>query len=473
MFKYIVKRILYFIPTLFAISLLAFGLSKCTSGDPCQPPERQNDSKYSFLSYNKEYRERCELFGLSGATFYFGISSRAYPDTLYRIIQKNERENWSTLVAHYGNWENISAYKKAIYTTQLKLFEVPDSVAKSDVKKIRRELSFLPILSKDEAITARLNEVLKIYNNNFTLKKYLKNEVAQLQSTYRSIKENATPSQLYIPKIHWYGWDNQYHRWITKTLKGDFGFSYINLRPVSSEIKDAIFWTFIMMVLSIILSYSVAIPLGVFSAKNKGLRFDKITTLVLFMLYSLPSFWVATMMVVFFTTPEYGEWTNIFPSIGLGNLRTDLPYWDRFWEAAKHLILPVLCLSYARLAFISRQMRGGMLNVLGMDYIRTAKAKGLNKHQVIWKHGFRNSLFPIITLFASVLPMTLAGSVIIEVIFNIPGMGKLTLDAILQNDYPIVFAVLLLSAMMTMIGVLISDILYVFVDPRVSFGKKN
>jgi len=178
------------------------------------------------------------------------------------------------------------------------------------------------------------------------------------------------------------------------------------------------------------------------------------------------------MMVVFFTTPEYGEWTNIFPNIGLGKLRSTAPFWDRFWETAKHLILPVLCLSYARIAFISRQMRGGMLNVLQSDFIRTAKAKGLNEQQVIWKHGFRNSLFPIITMLASVLPLTLAGSVVIEVIFNIPGMGKLTLDAILTNDYPIIFVILMMSAIMTMLGILIADILYAFADPRVSFDKR-
>lgn len=469
MFQYIIKRILYFIPTLFAISLLAFGLSKCTPGDPCLPQLPPGDSKLGVKSYIDEYSRRCELFGMSGPVFYFSITSQAYPDTLHRILSKDERENWRKLIAQYGNWEQISNYKSSIQTLKYKLFEVPDSVGKSDIKKIRRELSFLPLLSKDGAINARLQKLLEVYNNNSALSKYVEKEVAELQNNYESIKYNPTREQLYIPALHWYGLDNQYHRWITRTLSGDFGFSIVNLRPVTSEIKDAIFYTFLMMFLAILLSYLVAIPLGVFSAKNRGLRFDKIITLILFMLYSLPSFWVATMMVVFFTTPEYGM--DIFPNIGLGKLRSTAPFWDRFWETAKHLILPVLCLSYARLAFISRQMRGGMLNVLNMDYVRTARAKGLDERGVIWKHGFRNSLFPIITLFASVLPATLAGSVVIEVIFNIPGMGKLTLDAILLNDYPIVFAVLLLSAVMTMIGILIADILYAYTDPRVSFNK--
>ena len=472
MFKYTVKRILYFFPTLLAISLLSFGLSKCTPGDPAKPVSGEESSKASWANYEREYQQRAEDFGLAGPTFYFEITSKAYPDTLHHIVQKDQRENWELLIAQYGNWEKISAYKNAIQITKMKLFAIPDSVGKSAVKNIRKELNFLPLLSKDAVISSRLSTISKNYNKTPTLKKYLETEIFQLQETYLAIKEQPTRSELYFPTFHWYGFNNQYHNWISNFLVGDFGISYVNLRPVISEIKDAIFWTLLMMTLAIIVAYSVAIPLGVFSAKNKGLRFDKFVTVLLFMLYSLPSFWVATMLVVFFTSAEYGEWTNIFPSIGLGNLPSDAPFWDRFWETASHLILPVFCISYNALAFISRQMRGGMLNVIQMDFIRTARAKGLNENKVIWKHAFRNSLFPLITLFASIFPAALAGSVVIEVIFNIPGMGRLTLEAIFQQNYPVVFTVLMLAAVMTMVGILVADLLYAVADPRISFNKK-
>ncbi len=471
MFKYTVKRILYFFPTLIAISFLAFGLSKCTPGDPANRCE-DSSSLAAINNCEVEYQRWAKLFGLTGPTFYFELTSKAYPDTLYKIIQKDQRENWQALISHYGNWEQISNYKNAIQETQLKLFEIPDSIGKSDVKKIKKELNFLPILSKDKVITSRLNKILQAYNNTPTLRDYLDKEISNLETSYQNIKEKAKPSQLYIPTIHWYGFDNQYHNWVTNFMIGDFGTSYKTSRPVASEIRDAIFWTFAMMMLSIFVAYFAAIPLGVFSAKNKGLRFDKITTVGLFMLYSLPSFWIATMLVVFFTTPEYGAWTDIFPSIGLGDLPSDAPFWNRFWETASHLILPVFCISYNSLAFISRQMRGGMIEVIQQDYIRTAKAKGLGKSQVIWKHAFRNSLFPIITLFANVFPAALAGSVVIEVIFNIPGMGKLTLASILEQNYPVVFAILMLAAVMTMVGMLVADILYAMTDPRISFDKK-
>lgn len=472
MFKYTVKRILYFFPTLIAISFLAFGLSKCTPGDPAIPPQLDSDSKAAFLNYEKAYQRRAESFGLIGSTFYFELTSKAYPDTLHKIIQKDKRENWKTLISHYGNWEQISNYKNAIQAIQIKLFEIPDSIGKESVKKIRKELNFLPILSKDKVITSRLNRILASYNNTPTLIAYLKKEITALENSYQNIKEKSTPNQLYIPVIHWYGFENQYHNWITSFVVGDFGTSYKTLRPVASEIKDAVFWTVSLMILSIFVAFLTAIPLGVFSAKNRGLRFDKIITLLLFMLYSLPTFWIATMLVVFFTTPEYGGWTNIFPSIGLGDLPSDTPFWNRFWETTSHLILPVFCISYSALAFISRQMRGGMIEVIQQDYIRTARAKGLNENQVIWKHAFRNSLFPIITLFANVFPAALAGSVVIEVIFNIPGMGKLTLASIFEQNYPVVFAILMLAAVMTMVGMLVADILYAMADPRISFDKK-
>ena len=134
--------------------------------------------------------------------------------------------------------------------------------------------------------------------------------------------------------------------------------------------------------------------------------FDKVTTVTLFILYSLPTFWIGTLLVVFFTNPEYGmDW---FCGIGLGNAPSNAPFWTRFWETACHLVLPVFCLTYASLAFISRQMRGSMLNTIQQDYIRTAKAKGLNNHNIIWKHAFRNALFPLITMVALVLPATIS-----------------------------------------------------------------
>ncbi|MEM9848821.1 MAG: ABC transporter permease, partial [Bacteroidota bacterium] len=170
--------------------------------------------------------------------------------------------------------------------------------------------------------------------------------------------------------------------------------------------------------------------------------------------------------IVFFTTPQYGM--DIFPSIGLGSSSMeDDPFWTVFFERAGHLILPIFCVTYAALAFITRQMRAAMITVLSQDYIRTARAKGLNERKVIWKHAFRNALFPLITLLGSLFPSLIAGSVILEIIFNISGMGSLIFDAIFAQDWPVVYSVLMIGTMLTMLGILLADLLYAWVDPRI------
>ena len=291
-----------------------------------------------------------------------------------------------------------------------------------------------------------------------------------LKAKFQALKDKATPGKLNIPVFRWYGLDNQYHHWISSFVRGDFGISISSKIPVVEKVTPALFWTLVLNIISIFLAFVLAVPLGVWSAAKKGKTFDKTTTLGLFMLYSLPEFWVGTMLLLFFATREYGmQW---FPGPGLGNVPVAAPWWEKIWLAASHLALPVICITYPALAFISRQARGGMVQVLGQDYIRTARAKGLSENTVVWRHGFRNALFPVITLLASVLPASIAGSVTIEFIFNIPGMGWLTYNAILQKDWPVVFTVLMLGSVLTIAGMLLADVLYALVDPRVKLAKR-
>jgi peptide/nickel transport system permease protein len=250
-------------------------------------------------------------------------------------------------------------------------------------------------------------------------------------------------------------------------LRGDFGISLSHRMAVTEKIKPALFWTLVINLAAIALAFLMAVPLGVWSAVKRGQTFDKATTIGLFMLYSLPAFWVATLLLIFFTTREYGM--DFFPSGGLGNVPTSAPWWQQIWLATPHLMLPIVCVAFPSIAYIARQARGGMANVLSQDFIRTARAKGLPERTVIWRHGFRNALFPLITLLASVVPSAIAGSVAVEAIFNIPGMGWLTLQAIGQNDWPIVFTVLMLGAVLTVVGMLLADVLYRWADPRLNY----
>jgi peptide/nickel transport system permease protein len=272
--------------------------------------------------------------------------------------------------------------------------------------------------------------------------------------------------------VPWFG-ENKNPQKVSKGFfRGDFGYSILDNRPVSSILKEALKLTLIINFFEFLLIYLIAIPLGVSLAVKKGTSYDKIVTTVNFMLYSLPGFWIATMMIIFFTNDYYASWMNIFPTHGIGKTGPDYGVMERVVDRAYHLALPMFCMLLGAFAFISRMMRGSMLNVLRQDFIRTAFAKGLEPRKVFWKHAFRNSLIPIITMFASFLPAMISGAVIIEYIFTIPAMGRVSYESVVSRNFPVLFTILMFAAILTMLGNLLADVLYGFVDPRISLTKK-
>lgn len=259
----------------------------------------------------------------------------------------------------------------------------------------------------------------------------------------------------------------QYILWVGRMCTLDFGKSYKDSRPVRDKILEALPITLQINILSILLVYLIAVPLGVFSATHQNTWADTGITAFLFFLYSLPSFWLAMLLLFYLGNPQYLNW---FPIYGINSIGADqLPWWrwllDRLW----YLVLPVVCLSYASLAGISRFARAGMVDVIRQDYIRMARAYGFSEKVVIFKYAMRNSLIPIITLIGAILPELISGSFIIENIFSIPGMGRLTFEAMLSRDYPLIMGVLTMSAFLTLVGMILSDILYALVDPRIKF----
>ncbi len=262
----------------------------------------------------------------------------------------------------------------------------------------------------------------------------------------------------------------QYYLWLKRIATLDFGQSIKFNRPVWDVMKERIPVSLKLALTSIILAYIISIPLGIFSAAHQYSRVDRTVTLLLFILYSLPGFWVATMLIVFLGG---GDFLDLFPVFGLSSVGADKwPFWARFWDTAWHLVLPIFCMTYGSLAVLSRYMRSAMLEVSRQDYITTARAKGLSERSVIYKHALRNSLIPIVTLLSGLLPAMLGGSIIIESIFTIPGMGKLAWEAILARDYPVIMAELTVVSFLTLFGILLSDILYSVVDPRIAFERK-
>ncbi len=263
----------------------------------------------------------------------------------------------------------------------------------------------------------------------------------------------------------------QYGIWIKRLVTLDLGDSFKDSRPVLDKIREAAPITILLNVISIFLIYLIAVPIGVLSAIKRRTFVDNLLTVVLFVLYSLPGFWVAQVLITYLAG---GDYLDIFPAYGLHSDGVGAyGRWTWLADSTWHLVLPVFCLTYGGLAYLSRMERVGMLEVIRQDYIRTARAKGLSESVVILKHAFRNSLIPILTLMAGLLPALLGGSVIIEQIFNIRGMGWMTFEAILNRDYPVIMGVFTLSALLTLFGLLMSDLMYAFVDPRISFEESE
>ncbi len=491
MFKYIFKRILIFIPTLIVITLLGFIISVNAPGDPVermitsvQGNGEVGAQSISQIEQKKFWRAK---LGLDLPVFYFSLTSISKPDTLYKIYDKNENEALQRLIFKYGNWSEIQTYYNSLnqfYNSQV-LFSIDtnelkqyDKVAVLEtLNQLKFESSVLKASYEAIVIAAKMKKISGLLDSYPFLSPFVL-QFEKVKQNYFSIEKTSSTWKNYIPKIAFYGFHNQYHRWLFGDggkyskgllLHGDFGTSYTTRQPISDVIYSKIGWSLFFSMLSVFLAYLISIPLGVKSAANRGSRFDKTSSIVLFILYSMPSFWLATLLIMTFANTDVLFW---LPASGV---KPPLGYPDgaSFVEMIKisfpYIILPAICYTYSSFAFLSRTMRVSMLDVVNQDYIRTARAKGLTENKVIWKHGFRNALLPIITVFANVFPAAIGGSVIIESIFTIPGMGSEAIYAIQNNNYPMIIAVLTITGFLTLLGYLISDILYAIVDPRISY----
>ncbi len=260
----------------------------------------------------------------------------------------------------------------------------------------------------------------------------------------------------------------QYALWLRRVATLDLGESFKDKRPVWDKIRERLPVTITLNVVSILITYLIAIPLGIYSSVRPGSRLDSFSTTTSFMLYSLPTFWVGTLILIFFCGGDYFLW---FPPAGLHSLDYE-PEWSLLRRAGDygwHLAMPVLCETYAAFAVLSRFLRNSMLENARKDYVRTARAKGIPERAVILTHILRNSLIPMVTILASLLPALIGGSVIVETIFSVPGIGQLGYQAILARDYPVVLGLFAMSSFLTLVGILIADFLLAVVDPRISF----
>lgn len=490
MLKYTLQRIVTFIPMLIAISLIAFIISINAPGDPVERLAKAAGSEggvdQESGASKKIKQELRKKLGLDLPIFYISISDIAITDTLYKIQDKYHKANLKKLTHQSGNWQVVSDYYHSLLNLQEKHKEIKlkdilleEGESLTDIKEVSNQFGFeigsLLETARPEVVKVKMEKMDKLLAKNAVLS-VLAEDYTQTKNKYQNLSLLATKWKNHIPSIKWYGGDNQYHLWLfgngkdrKGVLRGDFGISYIDGQEISTKIWEKIWISFALALISIIIAYLVSIPIGIYSAYKKDSAVDKGMSFVLFILYSMPSFFVGILLLLAFANPDNLSW---FPVSGIQDPSTFNPEWS-LWQKAKHrlpyLILPIITYTYGSFAFLSRIMRIGMIDVVSQDYVRTARAKGLAEKKVILKHALRNSLLPIITVFAAIFPMAIGGSVIIEVIFSIPGMGLEVYNAILNYDYPMIITFFTLSGFLLMVGYLVSDLLYALVDPRISY----
>ncbi|SHO44574.1 ABC transporter permease [Anaerocolumna xylanovorans] len=252
----------------------------------------------------------------------------------------------------------------------------------------------------------------------------------------------------------------QYFMWLKQLIHGNLGVSMKNYQPVAAMIKTYIGPTLLLMGTSLIVSMIIAIPAGIYSAVKQYSPGDYTVVTLSFLGTSVPGFFLALILIYLFTIK-----LGILPSSGMTTLGSKSGVWD----VIKHMIMPVIVLASSMAGNNIRYIRSSMLEILDKEYLRTAKAKGIGSFKVINKHGLRNALLPVITVFGMEIPMLFGGAIIIEQVFSWPGLGLMTMSAIINRDYPVIMGVCLISALVVLAANLLTDILYAVADPTIQY----
>lgn len=457
MLSYLTRRILLAIPTLLIISLATFALSRYTEADPVQ---------IDYALSPAAYRAKVDALGLNEPQFYLSLTSLAFPDTLFRIFPLDDRTKLVDLTNQSGNWEATSRYWQAI-TTDL------DPVLKQVSGQVFVQLSIFRYIKDLEQIPDQI-ELARQHIDTISLaakKEMLQASLFSIQKNYLSLKNTPQRWKLLIPVVQWHGLDNQYHKWLSGFLTGNPGKSIVTGNPLLVELRPRLLVTLLLNGTAMLLAYLIGVPLGVFMARRYQQRADRWLRAGLLFLYAMPVIWLGSLLILLLSRSDIGlGWIN-----GLNAepwLMSGKSFGRWALDNLEKFILPVLTLTLHALAILAMQMRAGILEVIQQDYIRTARAKGLSERLVFWRHAFRNGLFPIITVFASFFPAIFSGSLVVEYLFDFPGMGTKMGSAFANNDYAVLFAMVMFVSVVTILGNLLADLLYAWADPRVRFAKQ-
>lgn len=483
MLTYIIKRVLLMIPTFLAISLIVFTIVNFAPGNPGAKQVGADGGQQANTGEQREsYRIFKEQFNLDKPVLLntrYDLSQEEVEKILIQVLNKDGAVKPAARIEAQETIENWGRYA------------VPALI---DILNNHSDKGLQALASQRLTINAR-KRLQGEFRKDLTpeqraANKIIADEVESFKKQYflAGDLEDPNAGKEDDVKKFWTDWftanasdweysagdkmsilffDTRFAKYWGNLARLDFGVSHLDKRPVLDKVLEKLKYSLSLAVTSVFLAYLISLPLGIWSAVKENTLADRIATVILFMLYSLPSFFVGVVLLNFFTIGSPLQWfpTAGFESIDTSQMTTLQYLKDVIW----HIFLPIVCMTYGSLAALSRYARTGLLDIIRADFIRTARAKGLSESVVIVKHAARNGMIPILTLMATLLPVLIGGSVVIEVIFGIPGMGRLGFEAIMLRDYNVIMAILLISSLLTLIGMLISDLMYALVDPRITF----
>mgnify|MGYP000042863685 CR=1 FL=1 len=457
MWYFVIRRVALIVPTLLVVLIISFFMSKLVPGDEAESMltlQGIHPDSPNFTSlYEKQYRS----LNLEKPLFYFSMVPDFYPDNLRAIVNQSERNQIKEFLHQKIDFDKAWAYLNARKTLSASILNKPESTPDTlgETKKMIGSFNFVTDVTTIHHEWKAISPRLKASNI----------DIASMDD----IVEKMVPQKSYFPSLRWHGSNNQFHLWASNLCAGKLGTSIKDGLPVSKKIASAFKWTLFLSLLNLLITVLIAIPTGMLAGYKPGTWFDRISGSFWLLMYAIPSFWLASVLIVYCTSDKYSAWLNIFPIPGTWYIPSGQGFFDTLFQYGKQLILPIICLVANDIAHISRLVRTNVVQQKSKLYVLMAMAKGAKTTSIMFHHVFPNVLITMITVIGGKLAAGFSGALIIEVIFNIPGMGRLMFESIFNADWNVVFGILLIISFITLITMLISDILYSYVNPKIDF----
>ena len=479
MTQYILKRVLILIPTLIFVSIATFILIRVSPGDPVETSfsDESGRTVINAIPQSTYIKKRREL-GLDLPYFYFSMGNSAVADTLQKVAYPHHRNFLKKTATYYGSWAKTVALFKVL--TQIETDLRIASMNSEELKKIKHLVSDAYAWKTEKTLKESLSAILLITAQSTDLKKH----AVILKRAINEINSNKNSLARFIPKLHWHGSYNQYHTWIFGNnqwpaqlisqrkiqygiFKGDFGISYRYGISVGKIIGQALPITLALSLISFVFFNVIGITLGFIMALAQNTYIKHSIKIFLTTAFSIPSYWLALLGIVFFCNPDFFNW---FPS-SYSSIELHQSLTSNIGSYIYFLILPATCIILGNIPFIGFQVQSESLNVIKSGYLLTARAKGLNNNKIFRRHILRNVLLPIITFSSRSILLAVTGSITIEIIFSIRGIGTIIYEALLSADHPIIFSTTLIICSSSIVIFILADILYSIADPRIKYGK--